>query len=64
LIGESLDHQRVRWIHIVVMESDFGAFPAGFADGMSEGLALQQIQVQGRRKYKDFSCFAAANCSG
>ena len=64
LIGESLDHQRMRWIHVVVMESDFGAFAACFADGLSQRFPLQQIEIESRRKYKDLSGFAAANCSG
>jgi len=54
----------MRRIHVIVMNTDLLISTPGLGDRMSNGLALQQIEVQSRREYENFPRVAAANCGG
>jgi hypothetical protein len=62
LIGQSLDHQGMRRVDVVVMEDGLLMRTPRFTDGLSERFALQQIEIQSGREYENFPRFAAANC--
>jgi len=64
LIGEGLDHQRMRWVEIVVMEHDVLMRTPSFTDGLSQRFTLQQTEVQSGREYENVPGVAAANCGG
>jgi len=64
LIGESLDHQGMCWVDVVVMDDELRIRTPSFTDGLSERFPLQQIEVQSRREYENFPRGAAATCSG
>ena len=64
LIGQSLDHQGMGGVDIVVMNGELRMRTPSFTDGLSESFALQQIEIQSGREYENFSRVAAANCSG
>jgi hypothetical protein len=50
LIRQSLDHQGMRRVDVVVMNGKLRVGSPGLRDRMSESLALQQIEVQSRRE--------------
>jgi len=64
LIGESLDHQGMRRVDVVVMEHGVLMRPPSLTDGAPQRLTLEQIEVQSGREYENFPRVAAANCGG
>ena len=48
LIGESLDHQRMRRVDVVVVNGELRMRTPRLTDGMSDRLALQQIEDRAR----------------
>jgi hypothetical protein len=64
LIGESLNHQRMARIGVVVMESDGGVLAARLTDCLPKRFALQKIEVQRSRKDKDLARVPALQSGG
>lgn len=64
LIYQGLHHERVGWIDVIVMQDDFRMRPSSFTHRSSERLAFEQIEIERRWKYEDFSGSTAANCGG
>ncbi len=62
LIGESLDHQGMRRVDIVVMNGELRASSPRLSDGMSDSLALQQVEIQGGGEDENFSGTVARDC--
>lgn len=55
LIGESLDHQRMRRIDVIVMDDDLRMRTPGFADRTAQRFALQQVEIQRRWEHENFA---------
>ncbi len=55
LIGESLDHQGMRRVDVVVMNGELRIRAASLNDRMSKSLALQQIEIERGRQHEDLS---------
>jgi hypothetical protein len=61
LIGQSLHHQRMRWINVVVVEHEFGARTTRLTDGITQCLALQEVELERGWKNEDFGRRMARN---
>src|SRR5580700_1741246 len=64
LIGKSLDHQGMRWVHVVVMNSELRAGSPGLSDRMSKCLPLQQIEIESSGQYENLSGAFTRDCRG
>ena len=62
LIGESLDHQGMRGVDVVVMNAELRIGSPGLSDRMSESLALQQIEIESGGQHEDLSWAVARDC--
>jgi hypothetical protein len=54
LIGKRFHQQGMPWIQIVVVNGELWIRAARFTDGVSQSLALQQIEIERHRKYEHF----------
>ena len=62
LIGESLNHQGVRRVDVVMMNDELRAGSPGLSDRMSKSLPLQQIEIESGGQREDLSFGVARDC--